>query len=160
MRSGLYNEYGPPVEAQATYRSKFYRRLLTLTIGGGIAFWATTFVFSLLPITAEYRASLSISYLPMILVQSSIGGMVISCCLSYFLLRYFDKIPTRNPILKSTILSFVALGNASILVQVAASGTSDALNVFLTGVMLNLPRFLALGIVIGYLYKGTTSTAN
>jgi len=156
----LYNEYGPPVEAQATYRSKFYRRLLTLTIGGGIAFWATTFVFSLLPIAAEYRAALSISYLPMILVQSSIGGMVIGCCLSYFLLRFFDKIPTRNPILKSTMLSFVALGIASILVQVAASGTSDALNVFLTGVMLNLPRFLALGIVIGYLYKSTTSTAN
>jgi hypothetical protein len=158
MKSVLYQEYEPPMEAQATYRSKFYRRLFTLTIGGGIAFWATTFIFSLLPIAAEYRTALSISYLPMILVQSSIGGMVISCCLSYFLLRFFDKIPTRSPILKSTILSIVALGIASILVQVAASGTSDAMNVFLTGTVLNLPRFLVLGIVIGYLFKRTTST--
>jgi hypothetical protein len=132
---------------------KFYRMLFTLTIGGGTAFWATTFVFSLLPIAAEYRAALSISYLPMILVQSAVGGLIISCCLSHFLLRFFDRIPTRNPILKSAILSFVALAFASILVQVAASGTSDALNVFLTGVVLNLPRFLALGIVVGYLYE-------
>jgi hypothetical protein len=160
MKSVHYQEFAPPMEAQVKYRRKFYRRLFTLTIGGGIAFWATTFIFSLLPIAAEYRAALSISYLPMILVQSSIGGMIISCCLSYFLLRFFDKIPTRSPILKSTILSLVALCIASILVQVAASGTSDAMNVFLIGVVLNLPRFLALGIVIGYLYKGTTSIVN
>lgn len=140
-------------EAQATYRSKFYRRLFKLTIGGGVAFWATTFLFSLLPIAAEYRAALSISYLPMILVQSSIGGMIISFCLSFFLLRFFDKIPTRNPILKSAILSFVALFIASILVQIAAGRTNDTLNIFLIGAVLNLPRFLALGIAIGYLYE-------
>ena len=156
MKSVLSKGYGPPsvqMEAQATCRSKFYRSLFKLTIGGGAAFWATTFVFSLLPIAAEYRAALSISYLPMILIQSLIGGMIISFCLSFFLLRFFDKIPTRNPILKSTILSLVALFIASILVQVAAGRTSDTLIVFLIGAVLNLPRFLALGIVIGYLYE-------
>lgn len=133
---------------------------LKLAVAGGVAFWVTTFVFSLLPIAAEYRAVLSISYLSMILVQSLIGGMIISCCLSYSLLRFFDKIPTNNAILKAVILSLVALSIASILVQVAASRTSDTLNVFLIGAVLNLPRFLVLGIVIGHLYerlsKGTS----
>ncbi|MBY9021623.1 MAG: hypothetical protein KGD67_11230 [Candidatus Lokiarchaeota archaeon] len=124
-----------------------------MTIGGGVVFWAITFAFSLLPIAAEFRAALSISYVQMILVESLIGGMIISCGLSYILLRFFDKIPSKNPILKSVILSFVALGIVSILVGVAASRTSDALHIFLIGVTLNIPRFLFVGIVIGYLYK-------
>ena len=89
----------------------------------------------------------------MILVESLIGGMIISCCLSYFLLRFFDKIPPKNPIIKSVTLSFVALFIVLILVQVAASRTSEALYVFLIGAVLNLPRFLFVGIVISYAYK-------
>ena len=147
------------MEPPATGRSKqqtsseFYKKLFKLTIGGGVVFWAITFAFSLLPIAAEFRAALSISYVQMILVESLIGGMIISCGLSYILLRFFDKIPSKNPILKSVILSFVALGIVSILVGVAASRTSDALHIFLIGVTLNIPRFLFVGIVIGYLYK-------
>jgi hypothetical protein len=145
------------METRATGRSKrqtsyeFYKKLYKLTIGGGVVFWAITIAFSLLPIAAEFRAALSISYIQMVLVESLLGGMLIECCVSYFLLRFFDKIPTKNPILKSGILSFVALGIALIMVQVAASRTSDALHVFLIGAMLNVPRFLFPGIVIGYL---------
>jgi NhaP-type Na+/H+ or K+/H+ antiporter len=147
------------METRATGRSKrqtsyeFYKKLYKLTIGGGVAFWATTIAFSLLPIAAEFRAALSISYVQVVLVESLLGGMIIGCCVSYSLLRFFDKIPTKNPILKSEILSIVALGIALVLLQVAASRTSDALHVFLNGAMLNVPRFLFLGIVIGYLYK-------
>jgi multisubunit Na+/H+ antiporter MnhE subunit len=86
-------------------------------------------------------------------VQSLLFGLIIACCVSYFLLRYFDKIPTKNSILKSEILSFVALVIALIVLQVAASRTSDALQVFFIGAMLNVPRFLFPGIVVGYLYK-------
>src|SRR4030065_1937048 len=117
------------MEPRATGRSKrqtsseFYKKLFKLTIGGGVVFWAVTFSFSLLPIAAVFRAALSISYVQMILVESLIGGMIISCGLSYILLRFFDKIPTKNPILKSVILSFIALGIVSILVYVAASRT-------------------------------------
>ena len=46
------------------------------------------------------------------------------------------------------------LGINFILLGVAASRTSDALHVFLIGVMLNIPRYLFFGIVVGYLYKG------
>jgi hypothetical protein len=147
------------METRATGRSKrqtsyeFYKKLYKLTIGGGVVFWAITIAFSLLPIAAEFRAALSISYIQVVLVESLLGGMIIACCASYFLLRFFDKIPTKNPILKSVILSFVALGIALILLGVAASRTSDALHVFLIGAMLNVPRFLFVGIVIGYLYK-------
>ena len=153
------------METPATDRSKrqtsseFYKKLFKLTIGGGVVFWAITFAFSLLPIAAEFRAALSISYVQMILVESLIGGMIISCGLSYILLRFFDKIPSKNPILKSVILSFVALGIVSILVGVAASRTSDALHIFLIGVTLNIPRFLFVGIVIGYLYKRLYASA-
>jgi hypothetical protein len=147
------------METRATVRSKrqtsyeFYKKLFKLTIGGGVAFWAITIAFSLLPIRAEFRAALSISYIQVVLVESLLGGMIIGCCVSYFLLRFFDKIPTKNPILKSVILSFVAQGIVLILLGVAASRTSDALHVFLIGAVLNVPTFLFLGIVIGYLYK-------
>ena len=147
------------METRATSRSKqqtsteFYKKLIKLTIGGGVVFWAITIAFSLLPIAAEFRAALNISYIQVVLVESVLGGMIISCGLSYFLLRFFDKIPTKNSILKSVILSFVAQGIVLILLGVAASRTSDALHVFLIGAMLNVPRFLFLGIVIGYLYK-------
>jgi len=147
------------METRATGRSKrqtsyeFYKKLFKLTIGGGVVFWAITIAFSLLPIAAEFRAALSISYIQMVLVESVLGGMIISCCLSFFLLRFFDKIPTKNPILKSVILSFVVYVIVMILLGVAASRTSDALYVFLIGVTLNVPRFLVLGIVVGYLYK-------
>ena len=147
------------METQATSRSKqqtsheFYKKLYKLTIGGGVAFWAITITFSLLPMMAEFRAALSIPYISGAIVEPLLGGLIISCCVSYFLLRFFDKIPTKNPILKSVILSFVALGIVFILLGVAASRTSDALHVFLIGVMLNIPRFLFFGIVIGYLYK-------
>jgi hypothetical protein len=132
---------------------KFYKKLFKLTIGGGVTFWATTIAFSLLPIAGEFRAEVSISYIQVVLVQSLIFGLIIEFLVSYFLLRFFDKIPTQNPILKSEILSFVALFIALILLGVAASMTSDALSVFLIGAMLNVPRFLIPGIVVGYLYK-------
>jgi hypothetical protein len=147
------------METRATGRSKqqtsheFYKRLYKLTIGGGVVFWAITIAFSLLPMMAEFRAALSIPYIEGALVEPLLGGMIIACCVSYSLLRFFDKIPTKNPIPKSVILSFVALGIVFILLGVAASRTSDALHVFLIGVMVNIPRFLFLGIVIGYLYK-------
>ena len=129
------------------------KNLFKLTIGGGVAFWAFTVAFSLLPMMAEFRAALSIPYYSGAIVDPLFGGLIISCCVSYFLLRFFDKIPTKNPILKSVLLGFVALGIVFILVGVAASRTSDALHVFLIGVMLNIPRFLFFGIVVGYLYK-------
>jgi hypothetical protein len=143
----------PSLRGKRSTSGNFYKKLFKLAIGGGVAFWATTFAFSLLPIAAVFRAALSISYVQMILVESLIGGMIISCCLSVFLLRFFQKIPTKSPILKSAILGFAALCIDLVLIYVAASRTSDTLNIFLIGAVLNIPRFLFVGIVIGYLYE-------
>jgi uncharacterized protein YacL len=146
------------METHATGRSKreasqeLYQKLFKLTIAGGLAFWATNFVITLTPTAAEYRAALSISYLPMI-VESLIGGLIIGLFVSYFLLRFFDKIPTKNPILKSVILSFIILAIVTILLQGPAGllTPNDALRYFLIGTLFNVLRILSLGIVIGYL---------
>ena len=137
-----------------TQSKEIWRKASILAIAGGLAFWAATFAISLTPIAAEYRAALSISYLPMI-VGALIGGLIIGFFVSYFLLRFFDKIPTKNPILKSVILSLIALIIVTILIEVPSSfrTTSDVLHVFLISAMFNVLRILALGIVIGYLYN-------
>ena len=129
------------------------KKLYKLTSGGGLAFWVTNFAISRTPIAAEYRAALSISYYPMLLA-ALIGGLMIGFCVSYFLLRFFDKMPTKNPILKSVILTFIVLIVVTILIGGPSSylATSDVLRYFLIGTIFNVLRFLALGIGIGYLY--------
>ncbi len=134
---------------------EIWRKMLVPAIVGGLAFWVTNFAISLTPIAAEYRAALSISYLPMI-VEALIGGLIIGFGVGFFLLRFFDKIPTKNPILKSLILSSIALLIVTILLEVPAkflTTTSDPLRYFLIGILFNVLRILALGIVIGCLYK-------
>jgi hypothetical protein len=144
------------METQATGRSKrqtsqeFYKKLFKLTIGGGAAFWITDFVMSVSPIAAEYRTAFSISYLPMALVEALVGGLIIGGCVSYFLLRFFDKIPSKNPILKALILGFVAM----VIIEVLSTlvNPNNASVYLLTDTGMNVPRFLALGIVVGHLY--------
>jgi len=142
-------------DKKTTQSKEIWRKALVLAITGGLGFWIANFAISRTPIAAEYRAALSISYLPMLL-ESLLGGLIIGFCVSYFLLRFFDKIPTKNPILKSVILSFVVLIIVTVLIEVPASfltNTSDALRYFIIGTIFNVLRILALGIVIGYLYK-------
>jgi hypothetical protein len=126
-----------------------------LALAGGVAFWATTFATSLLPIAAEYRSALSIAYVPMVLVESLIGGLIVGLLVSFFLLRLYEALPTESPMLKAEILSVVALVVLTIVTWGAGSlaEPSDASRYFLIGTVLNLPRFLALGIAVGYFYK-------
>jgi hypothetical protein len=133
---------------------KIQRNVFVLAIAGGLAFWLANFAISRTPIAAEYRAALSISYFPMLL-ESLLGGLMIGFCVSYFLLRFFDKIPTKDPILKSVILSFIVLIIVTILIAGPSSflAPSDVLRYFLIGTIFNVLRILALGIGIGYLYK-------
>ncbi|HOU13144.1 MAG TPA: hypothetical protein PKZ84_08495 [Anaerolineae bacterium] len=141
-------------QKNTTQSKKIWRKVAILTIVGGFAFWLANFAISLTPIAAEYRAALSISYFPMLL-ESLLGGLIIGFCVSYFLLRFFDKLPTKNPILKSIILSGIVLIIVTMLLEVPAkllTPTSDALRYFLIGAIFNVLRFLALGIGIGYLY--------
>ena len=145
------------MEPSATDRTKhqtsheFYKKLIKLTVAGGLAFWIVDFAVSLSPISAEYMAAFSISYLPLALVTAFVGGLVISFGVSFFLLRFFGKIPTKNPILKSVILSFSAI----VVIELLSTfgNPSNAYVYLLVDTVMNIPRILALGIVIGYLYK-------
>jgi uncharacterized protein YacL len=144
------------METQATGRSQrqtshgIHKELWKLTLAGGAAFWITDFVISVSPIATEYKAAFSISYLPMALVEALIGGLIIGFCVSYFLLRFFEKLPTKNPILKALILSFAAMFMIEVLSTLA--NPTNAVVYLLIDTGMNVPRFLALGIVIGHLY--------
>ena len=86
----------------------------------------------------------------MALVEALVGGLVIALCVSFFLLRFFDRIPGKKPIFKALILSFFVMVIIEVL---SALGNPAHASVYLlldTG--MNAPRFLALGLVIGYLF--------
>ena len=131
-----------------------WRKAFILAVAGGLAFWLANFAISRTPIAAEYRTALSISYFPMLL-ESLLGGLIIGFCVSYFLIHFFDNIPTKNPILKSVILSFIVLIMVTILLGGPSSflATGDVWRYFLIGTIFNVLRILALGIGIGYLYR-------
>ena len=139
---------------------EIWRKAPILAIVGGLAFWVANFAISRTPIAAEYRAALSISYFPM-LVQSLVAGLIIGFLVSYSLLRFFDEIPTKTPILKSVTLSLIVLLIVTILIGGPSSFLTpgDPLRYFLIGVLFNVLRILALGIVIGHLHKTLYASA-
>lgn len=141
-------------EPQATH--EFLKRLLMLAVAGGSAFWTIDFVISVSPIAAKYKAAFSISSLPVALAEALVGGLVIALCVSFFLLRFFDRIPGKKTIFKAWILSFFVM--VTIEVFSALGNPAHASVYLLLDTGMNAPRFLALGFVIGYLFdqqKGT-----
>ena len=131
-----------------------WKKALVLTLVGGLAFWLANFAISRTSIAAEYRAAMSISYYPMLL-ESLIGGLIIGLWVSYPLLRFFDKIPGNDPILKSVILSSLVLVIVTILIGGPSSffATNNVVRYFIIGTAFNVIRILALGIAIGYVGK-------
>ena len=140
---------------QKTARMAGFLNLSKLTFLGGVVFWVTTIATSLLPLAGEYRTAFSKANIQTVWVASLPAGLIIGCCVSYSLLRFFDKIPTKNPILKSVILSFIVLIIVTILIGGPSSflATGDVLRYFLIGTIFNVLRILALGIGIGCLYR-------
>jgi hypothetical protein len=137
-----------------TRPERMWRRASRLAVGGALGFWVANYAISLTPIAAEYRAALSIAYVPMPL-EALLAGLIIAFCVSYSLLRFFDRLPTKSPILKSVMLSFIALIIVTTLIEVPAkllTTTTDPARYFLIGAMINVMRLLALGVVVGYLY--------
>lgn len=125
-----------------------------LGVGGALGFWVTTFAISLTPIAAEYRAALGIAYLPM-LGEALLGGLIIGLAVSFGLLRFHGKLPKASPILKAVVLSLIALIVATVLVELPPllpTTTTIAPRYLLIGAAFNTLRFLALGVVIGYLH--------
>ena len=130
------------------------KKVLVLTLVGGMAFWLANFVISRTAIAAEYRAAMSISYYPM-LMESLIGGLIIGLWVSFLLLRFYDKVPTKDPILKSVLLSSLVL----VIVTIVPGGpssfiaTGNVLRYFMMSTMINVIRITTLGITIGVVCK-------
>lgn len=129
---------------------EFAKKMLMLAASGGAAFWIIDFAISVSPIAAEYKAAFSITSLPVALAEALVGGLMIALCVSFFLLRLFDRIPGKKPLFKALILSLFVM----VMIEVfSALGNPSHASVYLlldTG--MNVPRFLALGLVIGYLF--------
>jgi hypothetical protein len=144
------------MENQVTCQSKaqasreFSKKLFKLTGAGGAAFWIIDFIISVSPIAAEYKAAFSITSLPVALVEALVGGLIIACCVSFLLLRFFDRIPGERPIFKALLLSFFIMVMIEVLSTLVNPGNASVILLIDTG--MNLPRFLALGTGIGYLY--------
>ena len=131
-----------------------WKKAFVLTLVGGLAFWLANYAISRTAIAAEYRAAMSISYYPMLL-ESFVGGLIIGLWVGYTLLRFFDRIPVKDPILKSVILSSIMLVIITILIGGPSSfyATNNVLRYFIIGTIFNVIRILALGIAIGYVCK-------
>jgi hypothetical protein len=70
------------------------------------------------------------------------------------MLSYGNRIPTRNYYSKTIILSLLALIIVEPVVSLLHGG--NELYYFLVGGALSVPRFLFLGLIIGYLYEKYT----
>jgi hypothetical protein len=140
---------GTKVRAEKQRSYEAYQRPWKLTLAGGGAFWLTTFGTSLTPFGAEFRAVSSTAY-AVVIVGALLAGLFLGYCVSYCMLFYFDRIPAKNSILKSLILSFTVL----IIIQTLATllHHSNTVDYFVISTVTNIPRFLSLGIFVGYLY--------
>ena len=131
-----------------------WKKAFVLTLVGGLAFWLANYAISRTTIAAEYRAAMSISYYPMLL-ESMVAGLIIGLLVGYPLLRFFDRIPVKDPILKSVLLSSIILVIITILIGGPSSfyATNNILRYFIIGTLFNVIRILALGIALGYVCK-------
>jgi hypothetical protein len=142
-------------------RPGIYKKTLILAAAGGLSFWAATLAISLTPTAADYRIAESIASIQSVWVGGLIIGLIMGGLISYILVRFYGRIPTKNAILKSLIITFIALLILLVVVEVpSALRTGDALYYFLVGVLLNVPRFLVFGIVVGYLYSRLLRISN
>lgn len=123
-------------------------RVARLTLAGGLAFWVANFAISQTALAAAYREALSIAYWPMTLA-ALIGGLLVAGCVSGLLLTLRDRIPGVGPVFKATFLSLVIL---AVIEAFSLVLDADHLTIFhVVGAVINLPRFLALAVTIGWL---------
>jgi hypothetical protein len=130
------------------------KKVLALTLVGGLAFWLANFAISRTAIAADYRSAMSISYYPMLL-EALIGGLIIGLWVSYPLLRFYNRIPSKDPIMKSVFLSSLVLVIITLVLGGPSSffATNNVLRYFIIGTVFNVIRITALGIAIGYVCK-------
>lgn len=124
-----------------------WSRMTQMTLVGGLAFWAANFAISLTPVAAAYRTALSISYWPMTLA-ALVGGLLIAAGVSGLLQAFRDHLPGDHPILKATLLSLAIM---SLIEAFSIAVDVDHLSLYhVIGAVINVPRFVALGLAVGW----------
>jgi len=128
----------------------FSKKLLKLAVTGGAVFWVIDFLMAVSPIAAAYKAAFSFASLPVALVEALAGGLVIAFSVSFFLLRFFSRLPGKNSIQKALILSFSVM----VIIEVlsAIGNPAHALVYLVLDTGMNIPRFVALGWTIGFVF--------
>jgi uncharacterized membrane protein len=122
-----------------------------MTAAGGIAFWVTDFVIAVSPIAEAYKSAFSITSLPVALVEAFAGGLVIASITSFVLLGFANRILGKTPIIKALFLSFAVMMIIEILATLGDPVHASTYLLLDTG--MNVPRFTALGLVVGFLYS-------
>jgi asparagine N-glycosylation enzyme membrane subunit Stt3 len=127
-------------------------KLWKLTLIGGIVFWLTSILTSLLPIAAQYRMAFSNWSIYTVWIGSFFLGMLNSLVVSWLLLRIQRKSPDRKMVPLAVFLSVAVLILALSVVDLPMflQGTRENLGYFFVGIAFNTVRFLLLGLSIGY----------
>ena len=131
------------------------KHLILLTVSGAFVFWIASFVTSLLPIAAEYRAAYDNWSMQTVWVGAVFAGLLFGFLVSFFLLKGGKSAPARHPLLRAVLLSLCALAAATLLIDLphARQAHEKVLQYFLIGVMFNTIRFVLLGLAIGLAHR-------
>lgn len=132
--------------------ASLWRRATVLAVIGAAAFWLANLLISLTPVAADYRDTLSISYVPM-LMEALAGGFIVGLVVSYCLLRFYEQIPISNSVGKALLLTIATLIVATLVLEIPSKfldSVDDGVRLFLIALAFNGTRFLALGLAIGY----------
>lgn len=125
-------------------------RLIELSLAGAALFWATSIAIALLPFATQFRAAASYSYGD-VLWGAFPAGFLIALFVSYCLPLFSQRAPGSGPVSKAVLLSLAALLAIELAATLLHGG--DELYYLSIGGLLSLPRFIVLGIVVGYGYR-------
>ena len=129
--------------------------LLLLTLSGAAVFWLVSFLTSLLPLAAAYRAAFSNWSMQTVWLGAVWMGSLFSLAVNCILLRRIKKYASENPVLSALIISAILLVAALLafdLPMLLRAGM-NVLHYFFIGVMFNTVRFLLMGLSVGLLYS-------
>lgn len=131
------------------------KHLILLTVSGAFVFWIASFVTSLLPIAAEYRAAYDNWSMQTVWVGAVFAGLLFGFLVSLLLLKSGKVTPVKRPLLRAVLLSLCALVVATLLIDLphARQAHENVLHYFWIGVMFNTIRFVLLGVAIGLAYR-------
>lgn len=139
-----------------------FRILAPLSLAGAAVFWIASFITSLLPLAADYRAAYSNWSAQTVWIGAVFMGLFIGACVASIYLRFHHLIPGKSPVLKAVLVSAAVLIAALLVfdLPMMLRSRQRELLYFLVGVMFNTVRFLLAGLAIGLLHRFLSQRSN